>query len=126
MKVFLISKIYISFVKNCLQNKDELDKILNDQNYIFDSKFDTDNYTEYFLIQITCMVSLLHNNFNKSVINFLLKRFKYTSLKNNKITYYNPHKDGYDDVDSYFEEDHLFNALSETPNRIFNGYICIF
>ena len=117
---FDIENLYnLSFVKNILQNKDELDKILNDQNYIFDSKFDTDDYTEFFLIQITCLVSLLHNNFNKSVINILLKRFRYTSLENNKITYCNPHKNGYD------EEDHLFNALSETPNRIFNGYICI-
>jgi len=124
---FDIENLYnLNFVKNCLLNNDELDKILNDPNYIYNSKFDTDNYTEYFLIQITCLVSLLHNNFNKSVISFLLRRFKYTSLNNNKITYYNPYKDGYDDVGNYFEEDHLFDILSYTPNKVFNGYIDIY
>jgi len=93
---------------------------------IYIIQFDTDNYTEYFLIQITCLISLLHNNFNKSVISFLLRRFKYTSLINNKITYYNHHKDGYDDIDSYFEEDHLFNILSFTPNKVHSGYIHIY
>jgi len=78
----------LNFVNNYLLNNEELNKILNDPMYIFNSKFDTTNKMEYFLIQLTCIISLLHNNYNKHLMEFLLENNRYLELMDNKITYY--------------------------------------
>ena len=90
--------------------------------YIFNSKFDTTSELEQFLIQLTCIISLLHNNYNKHLIQFLLEINTYLELMDNKITYYIWEKDPYNEDYLYFE-DYIFQLLKNTPNPIFKSYL---
>jgi len=76
---------------------------------------------EYFIIRLTCIISLLHNRYNKHLIEFLLEINTYLKLMYNKITYYIWEKDPYDKNDMY-AEDCIFQILKNTLNPIFNSY----
>ncbi|ORX79672.1 hypothetical protein BCR32DRAFT_281226 [Anaeromyces robustus] len=117
-----IENLYkLNFVINCLKNKDEISKILNDPNFLFNSKFDTNNATEYFLITLTYIISLIHNKGNTFLIKLLLKNFSHAKFLNNKIKHYIfKYGRGDEEID---DEEYLIGLLKNTPNETFNRYI---
>ncbi|ORX77900.1 hypothetical protein BCR32DRAFT_282771 [Anaeromyces robustus] len=117
-----IENLYeLNFVTNCLNNNDEISKILNDPDYIFNSKFDTNNATEYFLIRLTYIISLIHNKGNTFLIKLLLKNFFHAKFLNNRIRHY-IFKYGRGD-EGIEDEEYLIALLKNTPNKTFNSYI---
>jgi len=93
---------------------------LNDPMYIFNSKFDTTNKMEYFLIQLTCIISLLHNNYNKHLMEFLLENNRYLELMDNKITYYIwGKKKPYDEDDMYVENEFISEIILNIFKKFF-------
>jgi len=105
------------FSKHILNNSKEVQKILDDINYIF--TLDINFNKEIFLIQISYIISLIHNKNNKFIIKYLLSFIKVDeniiTYENNKIIFY--HKD------FVFDEKKFIDVLLNVPNNVFKNYI---
>jgi len=107
------------FSKYVLNDNDKLQHILTDINYIFKLKINFSK--EVFLIRICYIISLLHNGYNKNIIEYLISITHLSNYKiyykNNKICFY--HKLLYEKNSYYIET--LFNVKNETLKK----YICL-
>jgi len=105
------------FSKHILNNSKEVQKLLDDINYIF--TLDINFNKEIFLIQISYIISLIHNKNNKFIIKYLLSFIKVDeniiTYENNKIIFY--HKD------FVFDEKKFIDVLLNVPNNVFKNYI---
>jgi len=109
----LISKII-------LNNYYNVQKILKDYNSLF--TFNINFKKELFLIHITFIISLIHNNYNKFIIKYLvsflfLNRSITTIYEDNKIVFY------YQTNTDYIFENYYINTLLDVPNKTFRSYI---
>jgi len=111
------SKNEKKFSKDILTNNIEVENILNDSNYIF--TLDINFNKEVLLIQICYIISLIHNNYNKFIIMYLISFLKISryifAYENNKIVIYCTN-DEY--INSYY-----YIALTDITHKVFRSYI---
>lgn len=99
---------------NIIKNSDEIDKILKDPNYIFTLNIDFNYYS--ILIKLVYLISLIHNNYNKFIIDCLTRITENSnySFEENKIKF-------------YVEEDRFLyevqRMILSVPNEKFKSYI---
>ncbi|ORX77901.1 hypothetical protein BCR32DRAFT_247564 [Anaeromyces robustus] len=107
------------FSKYILTNYDEIQNILDDFNYIF--TLDINFNKEIFLIQISFIISLIHNKYNKFIIKYLLSaiyvRGSNLVFENNKIIVY------YANDNDIYDNENYFNVLLDVPHEVFKNYI---
>ncbi|ORX64715.1 hypothetical protein BCR32DRAFT_272990 [Anaeromyces robustus] len=110
----------LNFVKTCLNNYDFLNNILMDPNYIFNINLSTNFGTEYLLMRLTYLISLIHNRYDYFIIETLCK-----CIDNSFISHY----DLYIMIEIYdtkYEEPTnlalIYKVLANTPHKIFNRY----
>ena len=120
----------IYFEKLVLIDRDEIEKLLNDPDYIFNIGINFMDFTLKFynifdmnIIYTSFIVSLIHNNYNDFIINLLCSYVKdvYMTVKfeNDKLIFY------YSEiaVDEDYKCYEVYEILSNTPHEIFNSYI---
>jgi len=127
---FNLEEKYSYFEKLVLNDRDEIEKLLNDPDYIFNIGINFMDFTLKFynifemnIIYSSFLVSLIHNNYNDFIIHLLCSYVKdvYMTVKfeNDKLIFY------YSEI--AFDEDYkcyeVYEILSNTPHKIFNSYI---
>jgi len=115
----------LSFFRYYLRNKDELEKILNNPDYILNLKIKNMLCkTEQHLILYCYLISLVHNNVYDS---FIIKVFLRTFANYKNVNFIN-HKFilSYDEKESWMDYNlKIFKLLNDTPHKIFNSYTII-
>ena len=117
--ITIIEKIKeLPFVKKYLGNYNEINKILNNPEFIVNINFETKSNVEYIIMKFTYIISLIHNKTKDFIIYVLLNYYNQFNInyKNHKL---------YIEINDYQNKEFLniFKVLSSTPHEDFNKYI---
>jgi len=110
----------LNFVQKYLNNYDEIEKILNNPEYLLIQPFDISSY-EQSIMNICCLISLAHNNYNSFIIKVLL----HTCLPSFMIKYYDRKFIFLENYCRYTHTKNIFKVLKSTPHTLFNSYLII-